>query len=242
MTCWFFYLYSEYETNAVIRKYKSYGFEALAPRNPYWKSNGNIIQDPDGNKIVIAKKEILIDDRVGYSVLSLLQAKDIRTWAALCKYVKEMPYGRIDNSKELEQVLKFDKGTCSTKHALIKSLAVSLNIKEVKLFLVLYKMDSTNTPGIGDVIKEAGLKFIPEAHCCLKVNGQMLDLTSKNSDIIRIEKDIIQVQEISPDDIGDFKVEYHKKYISHWVEQENVPYSADQIWELREICIKNLSD
>ena len=236
-----FYYYSEYETNAVVRKYKSYGFEGLSPRNPYWESNGNIIQDPDGNKIVITKKEILIDDRVGYSVLGLLQAKDIRTWAALCKYVKELPYGRIDDSNELEQVLRFEKGTCSTKHALLKSIADRLSIKEVKLLLVLYKMDSTNTPGIGDTIKNAGLQYIPEAHCCLNVNGQMVDLTSKKSDIMRIEKDIIQVQEISPEDISDFKIEYHQRYISYWIEQEKVPYSADQIWELRELCIKNLS-
>jgi hypothetical protein len=38
-----------------------------------------------------------------------------------------------------------------------------------------------------------------------------------------------------------FKEAYHKKFIKNWIVKDDLPLNFDQIWELRETCILNLS-
>ncbi|MBK8818119.1 MAG: hypothetical protein IPN49_03130 [Saprospiraceae bacterium] len=47
--------------------------------------------------------------------------------------------------------------------------------------------------------------------------------------------------EITPDQVDTFKVEYHRNFLEKWVNEQNVKWDAQQIWEVREKCIKNFS-
>jgi hypothetical protein len=103
-------------------------------------------------------------------------------------------------------------------------------------------MNELNTPKIGTELTDNSIEFIPEAHCYLKINGNRIDLTSKKSEFQKIEKDIIQEKEIKPEQVTEFKVDYHKKFIEIWLKETNSEFEFDQIWKIREKCIMNLTE
>lgn len=49
-----FYIDSQERYRYLTEKLRKYGFEAVAPRNPYWKANASSFKDPDGFRIVLA--------------------------------------------------------------------------------------------------------------------------------------------------------------------------------------------
>jgi hypothetical protein len=101
-------------------------------------------------------------------------------------------------------------------------------------------MDNLNTPKIGDTILKNGLDYIPEAHCYLKLNNQRIDITNSNSDIENLICDIIEEIEIEPVQVNTFKVDYHKKYVQNWINENEIKLNFEEIWEIREQCIKKL--
>ena len=171
----------------------------------------------------------------------LLVSRDILTWKETISFIQRIPYGRTSDRSDLSLVVSEGRGTCSSKHALLKVIADQNNIPDVKLILAMYKMNKSNTPGIGDVLVESGLGYIPEAHCYLSINRSEIDVTNINSNISRITKDILLKQEIEPHQIGNYKVEFHKNFLKQWMFKEKIKMSFDQVWEIREQCIKNLS-
>ncbi len=170
-----------------------------------------------------------------------LLASQIQTWKELLAIVRNLPYGRNSNRKDITLVWKEQKGTCSSKHAFLKYVADLNTITNIELILGIYKMKESNTRNIGTVLTRNGLDYIPEAHCYLKQNGKRLDYTSQNSDIKNIEKDIVLEQIISPSQVVDFKVNFHKNYISQWIINHKIPMTFNEVWAIREACIFNLS-
>lgn len=170
-----------------------------------------------------------------------LVALQVDTWTKALEYIQSLPYGRNANRKDYDLVLQEKKGTCSSKHALLKAIADLNQIPNVKLILGLYKMNEANTPNIGKEISKAQLAYIPEAHCYLQMNGKRMDVTSSHSEFSKIEKDILLEKEILPEQVADFKVDFHRNYLKNWIAENNIPYSFDEIWAMREACIKNLS-
>lgn len=61
------------------------------------------------------------------------------------RHVRDLPYGRNSDRSNWRLVLKEERGTCSTKHALIAELAHE-NGRPVALVLGVYEMDGANTP------------------------------------------------------------------------------------------------
>ena len=111
---------------------------------------------------------------------------------------------------------------------------------EVKLILGIFKMNHENTPGIGNTLIDANMEFMPEAHCYLKYENQRYDFTNPTSDISKIEKDIILEKEITPQDVAEFKVEFHQSYLKKWLKEKEENYTFEEIWKIREACIKAL--
>lgn len=173
---------------------------------------------------------------------TLLQGKGINSWPSLLDYIRQLPYGRTSNRKDLGLVLVEEKGTCSSKHALLKKIADLNNIPKVNLVLGMYKMMSENTPGIGKIIEQEGLPYIPEAHCYLKIAGIRYDFTTPNSSLGRIERDLLEEQEIEPNQIITYKVNYHKRYLESWLQKKEINKDLEEIWNIRESCIRKLSD
>ena len=156
--------------------------------------------------------------------------------------VKNLPYGRNANRYDFSLVLSENKGTCSSKHAFLKDFADKNEIENVKLFIGIFKMDEVNTPKLGDLLSKNNIKYIPEAHCYLKINQIPFDVTTIDSFYDKIKHDIIEEIEITPNQVSDFKVEYHKAFLKKWIKETNQNNTFEEIWRIREECISKLSE
>ena len=164
----------------------------------------------------------------------------ISSWSALTDHIKNLPYGRT-LKKELLAVLDENKGTCSTKHALAVQIAKEQGWNNIDLVLVMYKMNSDNTPGTAEVLNESELVYLPEAHCVIRHGDVMVDLTTTESSYEAIISDILQTQVIEPGQIGAWKVNYHKRFLANWLIEGCIDMTLDQAWKLREQCIMAIS-
>lgn len=166
--------------------------------------------------------------------------KNLLTIESILKWIQDLPYARNQDPSDFMQVLIDERGTCSTKHALVRALAIENKMENVQLLLCIYRMNINNTSNIDVMLNTFQLPYIPEAHCYLCINGTKIDITNKDSDFCKIQTDIIEEQIIQPCEIGDYKTEYHQTYIKNWIREKSIPYSFDEIWRIRELCIKAL--
>lgn len=233
-----FYVNTEIELANIKQTIRQKNIAIELSKNPYWIQNGIMIADPDGFKIVFSLKQRYFN--ANDELTNLVRSKNIKNWSELIEFIRNLPYGRNLNREDLSLVLKENKGTCSSKHAFLKKIADLNNFDNIKLCLALYRMNHINTPKIGNIIKDSGLEYIPEAHCYLKLNNQRIDVTSPNADIANLAAYLIEEIEIEPEQVNIFKVEYHKNYLKQWRIKENIPLNFDEIWQLREKCIRQL--
>lgn len=156
--------------------------------------------------------------------------------------VKNIPYRRNANRYDFTLVLSENKGTCSSKHAFLKDFADKNEIKNVKLYIGIFKMNEVNTLKLGDLLSKNNINYIPEAHCYLKINQIPVDATTSDSFYDKIKHDILEEIEIIPNQVSDFKVEYHKAFLKKWIEETNQNNTFEEIWKIREQCISKLSE
>lgn len=152
-----------------------------------------------------------------------------------CDYVHKLAYGRNSQNDNLMLVLTEKKGTCSTKHELLKTLADELDIN-IQLTLGIYAMNELNTPGVGVVLNGTGFNYIPEAHCYLTYKSKRYDFTRVNNQAAQPINDFFVEIEISPKDIGQRKQDIHKGFI------KGSEFDFDTVWGIREQCIRALSN
>jgi len=173
---------------------------------------------------------------------SLARSHKLFDWSALVAHVRLLPYGRNSSRSDLSTVLKEGVGSCSSKHAFLAQVAIENEIKDITLVLGVYKMSQANTPGIGKLIDAAGLTYIPEAHCYLRIAGKPIDVTNSSSNIDKVIVDLLEEKEIRPEFVAHDKPAYHRNYIDQWVIANTISLSGDEVWSIREQCIKRLSE
>ena len=158
------------------------------------------------------------------------------------KFVRNLLYQRNLNKDNLSTVFTDNCGTCSTKHALLKKLAEENNQPDFKLILGIFRMNGENTPKIKSVLHNYNLEYIPEAHNYLKFKNHILDFTRKNSSENDFINDLLEEIEIEFHQINQFKIEFHRNYLKNWLgENPQIPFSLEELWKIREECIKALS-
>ncbi len=158
-----------------------------------------------------------------------------------CRFISELPYKRNFAKENLLCIFEDNGGTCSTKHAVLRKLALENQKDEVKLMLGIFKMDSEYAPEIAKTLSENGLDYIPEAHNYLKIGTDYFDFTKPNSKYTNFSDKIIMEKEIKYNQISKKKVELHKKFLAKWI-MDKPDYNLDYIWEIRERCIEDLQN
>ena len=162
--------------------------------------------------------------------------------SAAARYVCELPYGRNSDPGDPLIVLQEKRGTCSTKHALLRRLAIEQDLS-LSLFLGIYEMTERNTPGVGAVLQRHGLTSLPEAHCYLRSGETRIDLTRRSGDPREPITTFLHEEEIAPAQILQYKVGVHKNFLQKWIADNNAPrgLSLEEVWKIREECIASLS-
>ena len=164
-------------------------------------------------------------------------ALSIIDYRSAARYVHRLPYGRNSDRSDWGSVLEEGRGTCSTKHALLAELARE-NGLPVSLVLGVYEMDAANTPGVGGVLEQRGLPYVPEAHCYLVHGGVRVDLTRDGGDT-RPTGSFLREEEIEPHQIGGYKVDAHRRFVRGWASVRGL--SFERVWRTREECIVALA-
>lgn len=167
--------------------------------------------------------------------------KGITDFISATQIISSLKYKRNTDKSNVLCVLHDSGGTCSTKHAVLKRLADENDFPELKLMLGIYRMNAQNTSPIEHTLKKYGLAYIPEAHNYLVYQGQKLDYTHSASKPENFEQDLLTEIEITPEQIISFKINFHKEYLTKWLIEQKSPFTLNQLWEIREECIRDLS-
>lgn len=155
-------------------------------------------------------------------------------------YVRSLPYQRNSNKNDLCTVLSDGYGTCSTKHALLRQLAAENGWAGFRLMLCIFKMNAANTPPVARTLEKYHLPYMPEAHCYLRINDVIWDSTTTGSSEENFVHDLLLERKIEPAQIAEFKVNWHKDFLKQWLNETAYPYSLDELFTIREQCIKDL--
>lgn len=160
---------------------------------------------------------------------------------SISNYYKSLPYGRNSDRSNFKLVITEKKGTCASKHAFLKELAIENNQACVKLFVGIYRMNDKNTSGVKPILSKYKLDYLPQAHSYLKINGNLFDMTRSVESESNFIDDLIFEEEISPNQVLDYKRELHQYYLKEWIKNEEIDYTFDEIWSIREESIEILS-
>jgi hypothetical protein len=164
-------------------------------------------------------------------------------YRAAARFVSRLPYGRNTIIHRPLAVLQEGRGTCSTKHALLRRLAIEQSLSVV-LVLGIYEMHERNTPGVGSVLEKHGLESLPEAHCYLRFRESRIDVTRPiDADPPERITRFLHEEDITPEQIGDYKTAVHRQFLRRWMTESGNARrrDLDEVWRIREECIAALS-
>ncbi|MCK4380803.1 MAG: hypothetical protein KAW51_06645 [Candidatus Lokiarchaeota archaeon] len=103
----------------------------------------------------------------------------IKSFREACEYVHNFEYGYNTDYDDKMVLFKENKGTCTTKHAIISGLAEELNIPLYK-HVGVYKFTEEISNGINEILKKYNLPYVPMVHCFLTYKDYRFDLTEGN--------------------------------------------------------------
>ncbi len=103
----------------------------------------------------------------------------VDTFLGACHRVHQIPYGYNSNRDDVFLLFEEGKGTCTTKHAVIATLAQELDLPVVKQ-IGIYAMTEQLVTGTQSILKQYNLRYLPMVHCFLVSGAIRVDLTEGN--------------------------------------------------------------
>jgi len=134
-----------------------------------------------------------------------------------CRFVHELPYGYNTDRDDLMILFKENLGSCTTKHAVIATLAAELGLP-IQKKVGIYAMTEGIVTGAGKILDKYGLPYVPMLHCFLVSGEHRVDLTEGNNNgKNRAIDDFLYTQKVIPN-ISE-KEEYllYRKALKHHI-------------------------
>jgi hypothetical protein len=103
----------------------------------------------------------------------------IKNFLDACSYVQKLPYGYNSDRDDLLILFKEKMGSCTTKHAVIATLAAELGLPVDKR-VGIYPMTEAVVTGTNRILKKYDLPYVPMIHCFLEYGDHWIDLTEQN--------------------------------------------------------------
>lgn len=125
---------------------------------------------------IFPDKSIPVTGIISNKFLSL----GIHTFIDACQYVHTLPYGYNTDRDDLMILFKENKGTCTTKHAVIATLAAELNLP-IEKSIGIYAMTEEIVSGTAEILKKYDLPYVPMIHCFLIYGKYRVDLSEGNN-------------------------------------------------------------
>jgi hypothetical protein len=138
----------------------------------------------------------------------------INTFIGACDHVHRMPYGYNSNRDDLMILFKEGKGTCTTKHAVIGTLALELDLPVFKT-IGIYAMTEVIVTGTASILSKYRLPYIPMTHCYLSYEDRRVDLTEGNNNgKNRSIEDFLYVEKVIPHITGKHEYLLYRKALT----------------------------
>jgi hypothetical protein len=124
---------------------------------------------------------------------------DIKNFWGACSYINEMPYGYSSTPDDVMIAFKEGYGSCTTKHAIIATLAQELAIPVFKM-VGIYAMTEELVTGTNRILEKYHLSYLPMIHCFLVYDSFRVDLTEGNENgKNRSIEDFLFTEKVTPD-------------------------------------------
>jgi hypothetical protein len=106
-------------------------------------------------------------------------ALGIDTFLKACRFVHELPYGYNSDRDDLMILFKEKFGTCTSKHAVIATLAAEIDLP-INKTVGIYAMTEDIVAGADKILVKYNLPYVPMLHCFLSHGDHRVDLTEGN--------------------------------------------------------------
>jgi hypothetical protein len=103
----------------------------------------------------------------------------IENFHSACRYVHSLPYGYNSNRDDLMILFRESIGSCTTKHAVIATLADEMEIGIGKT-IGIYAMTEAIVTGTKPILERYILPYLPMVHCFLFFEAHRVDLSEGN--------------------------------------------------------------
>ena len=148
-----------------------------------------------------------------------------------CRYVHELPYGYNSDRDDLMILFKEKFGSCTTKHAVIATLAAELGLP-IKKAIGIYAMTEEIVTGADKILDTYGLPYVPMLHCFLVYGEHRVDLTEGNNNgKKRSIEDFLYTKKVIPNISAKDEYLLYRKALSDYILIKN---------ELKGIDLKNI--
>ena len=115
-----------------------------------------------------------------------------------CRHVHILPYGFNKDRDDLMILFKENRGTCTTKHAVIATLANELNLP-IEKNIGIYAMTEQIVTGTNEILAKYSLPYVPMVHCFLIYGKNRVDLSEGNNNgKNRPIEDFLFTQKVEP--------------------------------------------
>lgn len=104
----------------------------------------------------------------------------IESFHAACRYVHELPYGYNSNREDVMILFEENKGSCTTKHGVIATLAEEIGLPVGKT-VGIYALTEDIVTGADQILGKYALPYLPLVHCFLESGNHRVDLTEGNN-------------------------------------------------------------
>ena len=118
-----------------------------------------------------------------------------------CRYVNQLPYGYNSDRDDLLILFKEGFGSCTTKHAVIATLAQEIGLP-IEKHIGIYAMTEAIVTGTAEILARWGLPYVPMVHCFLVYDTIRVDLTEGNHNGKNRPLDLFLHQEAVPANIS----------------------------------------
>ncbi|MBK8767550.1 MAG: hypothetical protein IPM01_24235 [Burkholderiaceae bacterium] len=171
-------------------------------------------------------------------VAEAVVALGFSSFDGLGRHLAALPYGRVVRSGDPLAVLREGRGTGSSKHQLLATVAQGCEHFEVMLTVGLYAMSEANTPGVGAVLAAASVDAIPEARCYLTIDHQRIDFSGAPRGRASPFASLAAEYFLAPEVLAERKPQLHRQALAQWAPAHGL--SEQAAWDLREACIAAL--
>jgi hypothetical protein len=116
-----------------------------------------------------------------------------------CRFVHELPYGYNTNRDNMMLLFEEKVGSCTTKHAVIATLALELNLP-ISKWIGIYAMTEEIVVGADHILAKYALPYLPMLHCFLVCGEYRVDLMEGNHNgKKRSIESFLYTQQVPPD-------------------------------------------